>query len=172
MKEIWKDITDFEEHYQISNLGRVRSKFRYVKTRNGGLQPKKQMIRKLNIDKGYNTIILGKDSKKYTFLVHRLVMREFVGFSELTVNHIDGNKLNNKLENLEYLTLLDNMKHRETSLKDKNKFGISLHKRDQVWEAQIVVNGKNHYLGRRKDPEEAYDLFYNAYLKFRGEKPW
>jgi hypothetical protein len=70
--------------------------------------------------KGYLCVSLldGSSPKKpRSFLVHRLVAQAFLGESRLTVNHIDGNKLNNELSNLEYLSVADNTRHAAKVLK-------------------------------------------------------
>jgi len=64
--------------------------------------------------RGYLSVSLcdgSRPKKPRSFLVHRLVAAAFLGESDLTVNHIDGNKLNNKLSNLEYLSVADNNRH-------------------------------------------------------------
>lgn len=97
--EIFKDIPGYEGKYQISNYGRI---FGLVK----------KIERKFTLNEsGYHRILLQIKKQHKTFLVHRLVMLTFVGPSDLTVNHIDGNKLNNMLKNLEYCTSKENTKH-------------------------------------------------------------
>ena len=98
MEEIWKDIEGFEGHYQVSNTGKVRSiKFNKIKE----LKPYKETKRC-----GYMSVYLRLPGQKYTKKVHRLVAEAFIpnpnGFPE--VNHIDENKENNCVENLEWCT--------------------------------------------------------------------
>lgn len=103
-KEIWKPIEGFEGLYEVSNLGRIKSIKR--NTTKGGIL--KLYTNKQN---GYVYAGLTKNNRRKTFRVHRLVMSTFVGWSELQVNHIDGDKTNNKLSNLEYCTGSENMIH-------------------------------------------------------------
>lgn len=100
MKEVWKDITGYDFPYRISNTGKVFS-------------VKKNKLFRLQINrKGYNCVILYKDGRPKTKLVHRLVAEYFIGNSnDLQVNHKDGNKLNNCVSNLEYLNNEDNRLH-------------------------------------------------------------
>lgn len=106
-KEIWTPVIEFEELYEVSNLGRIRNK----KTK----KIKKQRLG--NID--YKTVALSKKGKTYIKTVHRLVLNSFVGTNDksLTVNHKDHNKLNNNLDNLEYMT-------HEENIQDAWKSGI------------------------------------------------
>ena len=111
--EIWKDIPGFSGIYQASTLGRIRtapgkttsnSKCKQRVWQSRILKPKG------NKTTGYQvTLWLNGWSK--TFLVARLVCATFKGESSLTVNHIDGNRFNNNIDNLEWLSLADNIKH-------------------------------------------------------------
>lgn len=112
MEEIWKDIPNYEGLYQVSNLGRVKSLSRFRKCKNNGLALFKERVMKNRTDKkGYSIINLSKDSKKTTKKVHRLVILAFKGYSKLQVNHINGDKSDNRLENLEYCTNAENVQH-------------------------------------------------------------
>lgn len=111
--EIWKDVPGFEQQYQVSNFGHICGKSRTVNV-NGGSWVKPSQIMKNGITShGYPHITLCISGKKHTCLVHRLVMWAFVGPQEkgMEVNHIDGNKTNNHIANLEYLSRSDNTIH-------------------------------------------------------------
>lgn len=100
-KEIWKPIKDFEELYEVSNLGRVRSLRRNIIM--------KSRIR----DDGYVACVLSNGGKVQGKLVHRLVAEAFIPNHENKpeVNHIDGNKQNNNVKNLQWVTPSENQKH-------------------------------------------------------------
>lgn len=100
MKEIWRDITGYEEYYQVSNYGRVRSLNRVV----GCKRIKGQFIRGYINDDGYRQVGLRKDGERKFYRVHRLVAIEFIENpnSYLEVNHKDEVKLNNHVDNLEW----------------------------------------------------------------------
>lgn len=103
-KEIWRDIPNFENKYQVSNLGNIRA-LNYHREN-------KIKILKQRVDKyGYKRVGLYQKGKYINFAVHRLVMNAFVGKSDLTVNHIDEDKTNNRLENLEYMTIKENVRY-------------------------------------------------------------
>lgn len=100
--EIWKPVTDFP-NTEVSNLGRVRSLFR------GGCK-----IRSLiKHENGYLTVGLQRGRIKKRARVHILVANAFVGPNpaKLDVNHKDGDKTNNRADNLEYVTRSENLKH-------------------------------------------------------------
>ena len=105
MKEIWKDIVGYEGLYQVSNLGRVKS-YKRMGT-NGGI------LKKSFFKQGYEKTILAKNNKLKTFKTHRLVAIAFIpnqnNFPQ--VNHKDGNKLNNCVDNLEWTTAKENTIH-------------------------------------------------------------
>lgn len=109
MIEQWKPIEGYEDLYEISNLGNVKS---LPKTRGccvGG-----EKILKQNYSKyGYMLVMLCKNGKPQSFAVHRLVAKAFIPNPENKpqVNHIDGNKENNNLTNLEWCTASENTKH-------------------------------------------------------------
>lgn len=118
MVEIWKDIPNYKG-YQVSNLGRVRT-FNRISYRNGIerhwknkiLKPKKSTNKYGRSD--YRVDLWNKGKPK-TILVARLVAFTFlekdISNSEITVNHIDGNSLNNNLSNLELISKKENIQH-------------------------------------------------------------
>ena len=103
MKEVWRDIPGYEGYYQASNLGNIKSLPKKYKPLGRILKPQQR--------NNYLIVSLSRDGKSKSQSVHRIIMKTFKGESNLTVNHIDGNKHNNKLENLEYCTPRDNSRH-------------------------------------------------------------
>ncbi len=105
--EVWKWIFGFEGLYQISNFGRVKS-FYVRKGKQGILILKPHLTRN-----GYLNIKLNKNGEGKDFLIHRLVAQAFIPNPEnkSTVNHKDGNKFNNCVENLEWQTQSENNHH-------------------------------------------------------------
>jgi len=104
--EIWKNIEGYNGYYQVSNLGRVKSL-------KGGYNI--LFIRKDR--RGYLCVRLSNRGKVRQYFVHRLVALAFIGKSNLTVNHKDFNKENNNVDNLEFLSIKDNLTHYYNSLK-------------------------------------------------------
>lgn len=106
--ETWKDVDGYEGIYEISNLGRLRSYY----AKNGRLVNTSKLIKgKLDKD-GYREVALSKNGKvKYT-RIHRLVAEAFIdGDISLEINHKDGDKLNNTVDNLEWVTTKENIQH-------------------------------------------------------------
>lgn len=116
MEEIWKDIESFEGLYKISNFGKIKSLERKVKNGNNTFRIQKEHLIKLtpNLERhGYVYCMLYKDNKSYSRQVHRLVAKTFIPNPNNLpqVNHIDGNKENNSINNLEWCTDIENKKH-------------------------------------------------------------
>ena len=125
MSEVWKDIPDFEGLYQVSNMGRVRSVDRVVTYKNGGKRKYEGKVLKPHLNtSGYECLNLYNDNGCNKKTVHRLVLGTFkphVNMKDLEVNHINGDKLNNHLTNLEWVTRCDNMLHAHSTGLINNK---------------------------------------------------
>ena len=114
MTEIWKDVLDFEGLYQISNLGNVKSLEKtYYAGNYGSKRLQKEIILKPYNTRRYLCVNLTNKGVGKNYKIHRLVALHFLPFVEgkTEVNHIDGNVLNNKLDNLEWCNRSENQKH-------------------------------------------------------------
>lgn len=116
-EEIWKDIPDFEGIYQASNLGNIRSLDRTYKDKIGKQYNRKGVLLKPNTDKGgylYVGLCPPNKEKIKTVKIHRLVALTFCsGYEQgLEVNHINGNRSDNRAENLEWVTRAYNNRDR------------------------------------------------------------
>ena len=114
MEEVWKDVVDYEGLYQVSNLGRVKGCERIIKHFRGGNRILKEKFRSLANDlTGYKFVDLYKNGKGNMMKVHRLVSMAFIENPEnkSQVNHINGIKYDNNIDNLEWSTISENRQH-------------------------------------------------------------
>lgn len=119
MKEVWIPIKGYEGLYEISNYGNVKA----LNYRNRGITknitPKKH-------NRGYLHVILYKQNTSKSFLVHRLVAEHFIkkDANQNEINHKDGDKTNNHIDNLEWCTHKENIHHFLDCLIDKKYGGV------------------------------------------------
>ena len=113
-REVWKDVVGYEGLYEVSNLGRIKSKERIVKNNHGNRIVKSKILTPFITNSGYCAIVLhnGRENFKLNY-IHRLVANAFLDnkYNLEQVNHKDGNKLNNCVNNLEWCSRSDNIKH-------------------------------------------------------------
>jgi hypothetical protein len=165
MEEIWKDIEGYEGLYQVSNLGNVK---RLVSTR---CFAERLICR--SIDRyGYVKRVLSKDSKNYYFTEHRLVAKAFIPntLNKPAVNHINGIKTDNRVENLEWCTNKENSKHaRETGLQDMK--GTNHHK-CKLTEEQVLEIKEIGYSQTRTALSKKYGVSRHAIYCIITNKGW
>ena len=166
MKEIWKEILGYEGLYQVSNCGNVKSLSRTITKGNITYATKDKLLKQSIDTVGYPYVNLSDYKKQKTFRVHQLVAIAFLNhtpnkYDGLLVDHIDGNKLNNNLSNLQLVT---NRKNSSKDRKNKtSKFtGVSWHKQSNKWLAQVRKNDKVEYLGVFEKEEEAAIAYLNS----------
>lgn len=158
-KEVWRPILGYEKSHQVSNLGRIRSLDRVISdinTLNGKKFVRNRKIkgRLLKTRKGNNGYMCC-DLNSKTFTVHRLVCGAFYGDSKLEVDHKNGDKLDNNLENLEYVTCRENICRAQDRVK---KSGLPRYiYKDRGWfKVQGPVGDlKSKHIGNFKNLEDA-----------------
>lgn len=161
--EIWKPISGWEGLYEISNHGRVKSLARLTSTGNRSVP---ERILKHNVMKGYHCVTLQYAGKHKVYRVHRLVIGAFgeqQPSDEHEVNHIDGDKANNCIENLEWVTPKENTDH---------AFDTGLRPRKD--RPETVEKKRKALLRRYEDPTEHERVSENSkkMWKMRKEKGW
>lgn len=162
IKEIYKDILNYEGLYQISNLGNVKSLKRLDRLN----KPIKEKILKQTIDSvGYYYVNLSKNGKQKHKRIHQLVAESFLNHipngRKLVVNHKDLNKLNNNIDNLEIVTFRENCNQKH--LKSVSKYtGVHWKKQTNKWGASISIKNKKKHLGY-------FENEYDAHLAYEYE---
>ena len=142
MQEIWKKvpIEPFSEHYEVSNLGRVRSTDRVILCKNGVARNiAGKSIRPFIVGKGYEAVELCSGTVSRYVKVHRLVALAFIANENpllfTQVNHIDENKRNNRADNLEWCSASYNVNYGTANERRANSLGkpfVSRNENDEV----------------------------------------
>lgn len=159
-KEVWKDVKDYEGIYQVSNLGNVK-------------RVNKKLLNGVESVGGYLRVHLSKNGIAKKRTVHQLVAVAFLGHNpcgmELVVNHINFNKKDNRLTNLEIVTSRENsnLKHIKSS---SQYVGVSWHSRDMKWYASITVKKKQYSLGYFNCEVKASDAYQKALKDIQYDK--
>jgi hypothetical protein len=112
--EIWKEIPGYEGYYEISTTGRVRGLERKVFDKKGrGRIATAVLLKTRNNNRGYEEVRLSRNGKTSTTFVHILVAQTYLSnpLNKKYVNHKNGDKMDNRMENLEWVTHSENVQH-------------------------------------------------------------
>lgn len=135
-EEKWKPVSGY--NYAVSSTGKVKS-FHSQK-----------IIKPFTNHKGYLIVTLSKDGRKKNMRIHRLVAQAFIDNSANLpeVDHINGERQDNRVENLRWASGSSNTRNREVCRTAKSKFnGVTAHQPSGKWQASAWLNGKNKYIG-------------------------
>lgn len=160
-EEVWKDIEGFEGLYQVSNLGRIKSL-------------KKNLIRKISDNgNGYKNVSLYKD-KNHIYYIHRLVAITFIDNPENKpcVNHLDHDKSNNRVDNLEWCTYSENTQDGISKGKINNgRAGLKLRRFTEKDAANIALLENKGYGVQQITTELGFSrTSISSFLNGRGNK--
>lgn len=164
-EEVWKDIIGYEGLYQVSNFGNVKSL--------GNNFTRKERLLKLSPQsKGYLTVVLQKNGKRKTTLVHRLVAEYFIPNldKKLQVNHINGIKTDNRVENLEWVSHRENLDHaikNNLTLKGEENPNSKLKDVDVIKIHSLLQKGVT-----TKELSESYNVSYSTIDGIRKNTYW
>lgn len=152
MQEIWKPIPGYKNYYKVSNLGNVIS-----------LRTNKKMKGSLS-RRGYHSVVLSVNTFEKTFFTHQLVAMAFLGHKlngmKLVVDHINNDKLDNRVENLQIVTQRENSYRLQGTYSSKYK-GVCWFASRKKWISRIHINGKTHHLGYFTNELEASEAYKN-----------
>jgi len=159
--EEYRDIKGYEGVYQVSNLGNVRRL--YKKKKGFG------MMKPINHSGGYSRLKLRNKGNDKDVYIHRLVADAFLIGENEVVNHKDGNKKNNTLDNLELCTQRENVTHAKNRSSKSSIFSGVRKVAPGKWEARLFVNGVRESFGFKNCETAAY-IQYLKGLKDKGIK--
>lgn len=152
MKEIWKDVVGYENIYEVSNFGRIRThKNKTTFTEKHGIRHWKQRYLKDKTPNGRDVRVnLWKNGQSKDFLVHRLVGFAFIPLVEgkECINHIDGNPKNNNVNNLEWCNHLENNRHAFENGLIRTNMAVKLTNHIGIEYEFISMSKAGEFLGR------------------------
>ena len=162
MQEKWKDVVGFEGYYEVSNYGSIRGVDRVVIRKNGSKCTINGVKITLCVDKkGYHRFRFRKPFDIKTLKIHRVVAQAFLlNYSnELQVNHIDGNKTNNRIDNIEMVTNRENSIHAHKTGLIKKRESFSNKKTIlDIYQVLSIYSMPRH----RKNSKDVFTMQYIA----------
>ena len=161
--EKWKDVAGYEGLYQVSNLGRIKSVERY-RDNHGKPQIIHEKIKNTRTkNSGYLITDLYKNNKRKSVMIHRVVASAFLPVEEIkeTVNHKDGNKFNNNVENLEWSSFSEQNKH---------FYKKGLKSKENIKKAVKAMNEKSARKILCVETNEIFDSLSDASLYSKGDR--
>jgi len=166
MEEIWKDVPNYEGIYVASNLGRVKRLEGYVykgKTKAKSINYEK-ILTHLDNGNGYKKVTLTYEGIKKVFYIHQIVAMTFLGHKpdkfKLVVNHINFDKSDNRVVNLEVVTNRENSSKRQFEYSSKYT-GVYFDKPRNKWGSVIRINRKQIVLGFFINEIDAHNAYKN-----------
>lgn len=164
LNEIWLPIKNFEDYYEVSNLGRFKNKDRLLTRNNGVKQFTKSKILKNNYySNGYVQLILYVDSKRFNFLGHRIVAEHFIPnpLNLPIVNHLNLKRWDNRVSNMEWCTRSENAIHAVNNgcFENVEKLKGEDHPNTKLTNSDVRYIKENYKKGKNND--SLYSKFSN-----------
>lgn len=171
MEEIWKDVKGYEGLYQVSNKGTVRSVDKYANIRNGKRLVKGKNLTLSKNKVGYMTVYFSVNGKGKHKKVHRLVCEAFheKPIDKNIVNHKDGNKTNNNVDNLEWCTSKENIAH---AIKEGLWTNIGETHKDNVLKEHEVLEIRNNHNDSYDKLAEIYGVSRSTIADIKKFRSW
>jgi hypothetical protein len=178
--EQWKEVVGYGGLYEVSDQGRVRSMYRHIKTKDGVDRFIAGIEKALTKNKyGYLNVVLNKSNRKKNARVHRVVCEAFIANPEALpeVNHKNGVKTDNRLENLEWISCAGNIRHAHATglIVIKGKYGIQSNScKGAVFATDIKTGevirmaGTREIKGNGFDPAKIYRCLKGKAKKHKG----
>jgi hypothetical protein len=173
--EIWKDVPGYEGYYKVSNLGRVRGLDRVITCKSGASKLLKGKMLNPTMSNGYKQVSLAMKGRRRTFKISQLVAMAFLGHKpdgfKLVVDHINGNRLDNRVENLRIVT---NRANASTCFRANNGtfsseyLGAHWHINSLKWNSSIYYEGIYVYLGSFDNEADASNAYQEALSKIKN----
>lgn len=154
--EIWKSVNGYEGYYEISNLGNVRSLDRIIFLGNSFKLKRGKKLTINNAGSNYSHVQLSKNNKIKRKYIHRLVAEAFIPnpFNKKEVNHINENKRDNRVVNLEWATRQENINHSNIGTKNHN------YKQEKHYETHPVT--KTYFRNMCKEKRWNFEEFFSV----------
>ena len=173
--EVYKQIPNFNGLYEVSNLGNVRRTGRQTITKTGAVVnyfPKDVKI-SLNNSGYYICYLTDRKGRSKTYSIQKLVYMTFKGEipEGYHVDHIDEIKTNNHVENLQLLTIYDNVIKAKKNMKSSSKYTGVSKTRSGNWQATIYRKGVRKHLGTFESEAEAGQAYMDAYDEYERKNP-
>lgn len=171
-EEIWSEVKGYEGLYEISSYGNIRSIDRRFKDSIGRNRLIKSTLLKTRKNKnGYIDIVLLKEGRQSSFLIHRLVALNFIinNDNKEQINHKDGNKQNNNICNLEWCTRKENIKHSF----DNNLQNVNMgenHANTSLKNEDVVFIFKSDL--KRKELSKMFNVSYQSICDIKRGRTW
>lgn len=170
--EQWKPVKNYGGLYEISNFGRVKSLAKEWLSGNGCASRKPDTIMKSVVNgNGYKCVNLYRNRKHRFCKIHHLVWGAFGDKKrdgrKFQIDHLDENKLNNRIDNLQLLSQRQNLsKYHKTQVRSSEYTGVYWRKNRNKWGVSIYANGKNRHLGYFTDELKASNEYLRALKEF------